>query len=78
MIACDLAGIALSTGSACASGAVEPSHVLVAMGATEEQARGTVRISLGWSTTAEEVERFLDVFPTIVAQVRAGLASAPQ
>ncbi len=78
VIACDLAGIALSTGSACASGAVEPSHVLVAMGATEEQAKGTVRISLGWSTTAEEVERFLARFPAVVAQVRDGLASTPQ
>jgi cysteine desulfurase len=75
VIAADLAGIALSTGSACASGAVEPSHVLVAMGASTDQAKGAVRVSLGWSTTAEEVERFLEIFPALVAQVREGLAS---
>ena len=77
VIAADLAGIALSTGSACSSGAVEPSHVLVAMGATEEQARSAVRVSLGWSTTAEEVERFLERFPRLVVQVREGLAEEP-
>jgi len=73
-IALDLAGFAVSTGSACASGAVEPSHVIRELGYDEAEARGAVRISLGWSTTAEEVDRFLDAFPRIVGQVREGQA----
>jgi len=71
-IALDLAGFAVSTGSACASGAVEPSHVIRAMGFDEEQARGAVRVSFGWSTTAEQVDRFLEVLPGVVDQVRQG------
>jgi len=70
VIALDLAGFAVSTGSACASGAVLPSHVIRAMGGTEEEARSAVRISSGWSTTEEEVERFLDALPAVVARVR--------
>ena len=73
-IALDLAGIAVSTGSACASGAVEPSHVIAAMGYDEAEARGAVRISLGWSTTPAGVDRFLEVCPEVVQQVRVGLA----
>jgi cysteine desulfurase len=69
-IALDLAGFAVATGSACASGAVEPSHVLVAMGGTEEDARGAIRISLGWSTTEDEVARLLDALPAIVLRAR--------
>ena len=75
VIALDLAGFAVSTGSACASGAVLPSHVLLAMGAGEEEARSAVRISMGWSTTEEEVERFLDAVPSIVARVREAQAA---
>jgi cysteine desulfurase len=74
VVAADLAGIALSTGSACASGAVEPSHVLRAMGLDDESARCAVRLSLGWSTTPEDVDRFLERFPRVVAQARRGLA----
>jgi cysteine desulfurase len=74
-IALDVAGFAVSTGSACASGAVEPSHVILALGCGEEEARGAVRVSLGWTTTAEEVDRFLDLLPRVVAQVRSGLTS---
>lgn len=73
VIAADLAGVALSTGSACASGSVEPSHVILAMGAGEDEARASVRLSVGWSTTHEEVDRFLESFPAIVRQVRDGL-----
>jgi len=73
VIAADLAGVALSTGSACASGSVEPSHVILAMGAGEDEARASVRLSVGWSTTHEDVDRFLERFPRIVAQVREGL-----
>jgi cysteine desulfurase len=70
VIALDLAGFALSTGSACASGAVEPSHVIRAMGFEEAEARSAVRISLGWSTSTADVDRFLETLPEVVAQVR--------
>ena len=72
-IALDLAGIAVSTGSACASGAVEPSHVLLDMGYDEDEARGAVRVSLGWNTTPDEIDAFLERFPGVVEQVREGL-----
>ena len=71
-IALDLEGFAVSTGSACASGAVEPSHVIQAMGFDAREARGGGRVSLGWSTTAEELDRFLEVLPRVVHQVRQG------
>jgi len=71
-IALDLAGFAVSTGSACASGAVEPSHVIRAMGLDESEARGAVRISLGWSTETADVDRFLELLPEVVQQVREG------
>ena len=74
-IALDLEGIAVSTGSACASGAVEPSHVLRAMGYTEAESKETVRVSTGWSTTPDDVERFLDVLPSVVARLRASIPS---
>lgn len=69
-IALDLAGFAVATGSACASGAVEPSHVILGMGYSEEEARGAVRISLGWSTTGEEVDRLVAALPAVVARAR--------
>ena len=75
-IALDLAGFAVSTGSACASGAVEPSHVLLDMGFDEQEARGAIRVSLGWSTKPAEVDRFLEQFPEVVEQVRSGLAES--
>jgi cysteine desulfurase len=55
LIALDLEGVEVSMGSACAAGAVEPSHVLTAMGRTAAQARSSLRISLGWSTNAKEI-----------------------
>ncbi|HXV77474.1 MAG TPA: aminotransferase class V-fold PLP-dependent enzyme, partial [Candidatus Polarisedimenticolaceae bacterium] len=73
VIAADLAGIALSTGSACASGAVEPSHVILALGRSASEARNAVRLSVGWSTTHEEVDLFLERFPGVVRRVRDGL-----
>jgi cysteine desulfurase len=72
VIAMDLAGVALSTGSACASGGVEASHVIQAMGFDEGEARSAVRVSLGWSTTEDDVDRFLELFPVVLRQVRAG------
>ena len=68
VIALDLAGFAVSTGSACASGAVTPSHVIRAMGFDDDEARGAVRISLGWSTTAVDVERLLAALPALLAR----------
>lgn len=55
----DLEGIALSNGSACTSGKVEPSHVLKAMGASDEEAKGAIRVSMGWDTKAEDIDAFL-------------------
>jgi cysteine desulfurase len=66
----DLAGIAASSGSACSTGAVEPSHVLVAMGVPRDLALGTIRFSFGRESTMEDVERAVEVVPTVVAKVR--------
>ena len=66
----DLAGIAASGGSACSTGAVEPSHVLLAMGVPRELALGAIRFSLGHESTAEEVERVAEVLPGLVTKVR--------
>ena len=67
----DLEGICASTGSACSSASLEPSHVLLAMGLSHEQAHGSLRFSLGKWTTEDEIERVLDVLPRIVAKLRA-------
>ena len=66
----DLAGIAVSGGSACSTGAAEPSHVLVAMGVPRELALGTVRFSVGHETTAADIIRAAEIFPGVVAKVR--------
>ena len=70
LVALDLEGIAASSGSACSSGAVEPSHVLLAMGLSPEAAGPSVRFSLGWGTTDAEVDRVLEVLPAVVERVR--------
>jgi cysteine desulfurase len=62
VIAFDLDGVAVSSGAACSSGKVQPSHVLAAMGVPPELARGAIRLSLGWNTTEFEVDRFLDAW----------------
>jgi cysteine desulfurase len=62
VIAFDLAGFAVSSGAACSSGKVQASHVLAAMGAAPELARGGVRVSLGCSTTEEEIDRFINAW----------------
>ena len=67
----DLEGICVSTGSACSSSSLEPSHVLLAIGLSHEQAHGSLRFTLGKWTTGEEVERVLDVLPKIVTKLRA-------
>jgi cysteine desulfurase len=66
----DLAGVAASGGSACSTGAVEPSHVLVAMGLPRELALGAIRFSLGRESTMADVERVVEVMPAVVAKVR--------
>lgn len=67
----DAAGICAAAGSACASGAAEPSHVLLAMGFEPAEARCGIRFSLGPATTEAEVDRVIDVLPGLVAQLRA-------
>ncbi len=71
LIALDLQGFAVSSGSACSSGAVEPSHVLSAIGLSRLQAKSTLRFSLGRDTTAEQVDSLIDVLPDIVERLRA-------
>jgi cysteine desulfurase len=66
----DLAGVAVSSGSACSTGAVEPSHVLVAMGVSRELALGTIRFSLGRETGEAEISRAVEVLPGVVEKVR--------
>jgi cysteine desulfurase len=66
----DDAGVAASAGASCASGAVEPSHVLLAMGYDARRASSGVRFSLGWSTSPEEVDAALDAVPGAVARLR--------
>lgn len=70
MMGLDLAGIAVSTGSACAAGSVEPSHVLLALGRNEADAKSAIRFSVGKDTTDQEIDRVLTVLPGIVERVR--------
>jgi cysteine desulfurase len=67
----DMEGIAASSGSACTSGSLAPSHVLMAMGIPHEVAHGSVRMTLGRYTEDADVERVLDVMPRIVEKLRA-------
>jgi cysteine desulfurase len=70
VIALDLKGLAVSTGAACSSGAIEPSHVLTAMGLPPERARASLRFSLGKQNTADEVEFAIQLVPQTVARLR--------
>jgi len=70
LIALDLKGLACSTGAACSSGAVEPSHVLTAIGLAAGDARASLRFSLGRGTTEEEIAAALEMIPAAVAQLR--------
>lgn len=74
LIALDLAGIAASSGSACASGSQRPSHVLEAIGIPDAAARGALRLSLGRSNTPADVHDVLDKLPQIVAQIKGATA----
>jgi cysteine desulfurase len=71
LIALDLKGLAVSTGAACSSGAVEPSHVLTAIGLSANDARASIRFSLGRHTSASEIDFALEVVPAAVAQLRS-------
>jgi len=71
VIALDLQGISCSTGAACASGAVAPSHVLTAIGLSPERARSSLRFSLGRPTTPEEIDRAIEIIPAVVERLRA-------
>jgi cysteine desulfurase len=78
VIAFDLEGIAVSSGAACSSGKVQPSHVLAAMGVAGPLQRGAVRVSLGWNSTANDVEKFLTAWrklATALSKERAGMAA---
>jgi len=70
VIALDLKGLSVSGGSACQSGATEPSHVLTAMGLSPARARGSIRFSLSRLTTGEEIDRALELIPAAVARLR--------
>jgi cysteine desulfurase len=76
IIAFDLSGIALSSGSACSSGRVQASHVLAAMGAEPELTRGALRLSLGWSTTQDDVNTLLNAWNTVISSLLKTHASA--
>jgi len=76
LIALDLEGIEVSMGSACAAGAVEPSHVLLAMGRTPAEARSSLRISLGWNTTADDIARAASLIPRVYDRVTASARDA--
>jgi len=67
----DIEGIAVSTGSACATGSLEPSHVIMATGIGPELAHGSIRFSLGYGTTDEEIDYVLEKLPPIIERIRA-------
>ena len=76
VMALDLAGVSVSSGSACASGVLEPSHVLLAMGRTPKQAMAALRVSLSSSNTWDELEAFLSALEPVVARVRKAAVTA--
>jgi cysteine desulfurase len=72
VIAFDLEGVAVSSGAACSSGKVQPSHVLAAMGVSPALLRGAVRVSLGWTTTETDIERFLNAWRKLASALSRG------
>jgi len=71
LLSLDFEGICVSSGSACTSGSLEPSHVLLACGVPPEEAHGSLRFSLGKYTTETEIKTVLEVFPKIVEKLRS-------
>jgi cysteine desulfurase len=78
LLSLDLAGIEVSTGSACASGSLEPSHVLLAIGVGPELAHGSIRFSLGWGVTEEDIDYVIETLPPIIARLRAMSTVSPE
>ena len=76
IVALDLEGFAVSSGSACTSGETEPSQVLLALGLDRELAKGSLRVTVGRSTTEEQVDRFVDALSRVVARLRDSAAVA--
>ena len=75
VIGLDLAGVAVSSGSACSSGKVEASHVLSAMGVPEEIAQGAIRVSLGFATKRADIDNFLKAFAELIKRLRPRVAA---
>jgi cysteine desulfurase len=73
LMAFDLAGLAVSAGSACSSGKIARSHVLKAMGVGIEEAASAIRVSLGWTTTVQDIDRFVEAWSALYARVGARL-----
>jgi cysteine desulfurase len=71
LVALDLEGFAVSTGAACHAGATEPSHVILAMGRARELASGSIRFSLGWETTDDQIDRLLATLPGLVRRMQS-------
>ena len=71
LLSLDLKGIAASSGSACTSGSLDPSHVLLAIGLPHEVAHGSLRVTIGDDTTQEEIDYFLRELPPIIERLRA-------
>ncbi|MBI2816786.1 MAG: cysteine desulfurase [Acidobacteria bacterium] len=78
VISLDLHGLAISTGSACSSGSVEPSHVLTAIGVPAQRARGSLRFSLGRQNTKEQIDELLQALRQVVARLRALSPETPE
>ena len=74
----DLAGIAISAGSACAAGRVEPPYVLTAMGVPDDLAVCAIRVSLGWTTTDDDVDKFFNAWRSLYERAKSRSASAAE
>jgi cysteine desulfurase len=70
LMALDLEGIAVSNGSACSSGRITPSHVLKAMNISKEESAGALRISTGWNTSQNDIDRFLEIWQNITNRIK--------
>jgi cysteine desulfurase len=76
VVSLDLAGVEASTGAACTTGSTEPSHVLTALGYPEEEARGSLRLTLGRTTTDHEIDSAAEIIPTVIQRLRSTVPDA--